>query len=212
MISENQIDPWAAGASVSREKALEHLFLGQLSRCMLIQTGLGPEILRAEHDGYGYDVVVGASGVDRHIQLKAGRKDGKRAHVDIHVALAAKTSGCVVWMMVDPATYELGPFYWFGGQPGSPLPQLGDRPVRHSKADSAGVKAVRPDLRRLPKGSFTRLESVADLVQALFGSRHDRLLAAHLITRPSEAPDEQPLAAGGAGRRLPGGPAAAVLG
>lgn len=192
MTSKPEIDTWAAGASVSREKTLEHLFLGELSRCMLLQTGRGPEILRAEHDSYGYDVVVGAGGVDRHIQLKAGRKDGKRANVDIHVALAAKASGCVVWMMVDPKTYELGPFYWFGGPPGRPLPPLGDRSVRHSKADSTGAKAVRPDLRRLPKGSFTRLETIGDLIHALFGASHDRLLLAHLRSRPFEPTERQP--------------------
>lgn len=41
---------WTSAGSVQREKALEHLFLGELSRRMLLTTGQGPEILKAEHD------------------------------------------------------------------------------------------------------------------------------------------------------------------
>lgn len=179
-------DGWSAAASVERERALEHLFLGELSSRILLETGRGPEILKSEHDSYGYDVVIELAGFLRHLQLKVGRHDGERAHLDINMQLAMKPSGCVIWAMVDPATYRLGPFYWFGGLPGEPLPDLGDRSVRHSRANRDGVKAVRPGLRRLPKGRLERLDTIEEVILRLFGSPRDRLLRQHLLSRPPE--------------------------
>jgi hypothetical protein len=175
---------WTSAGSVQREKALEHMLLGEISRRMLLATGQGPEILKAEHDSYGYDVVLEAGAVMRHVQLKISRNDGKRAHVDVNVALAAKPGGCVLWMMVDPTTYALGPFYWFGGAPGQPLPDLGDRVALHTKADASGAKAARPNQRRLAKGQFGRLDDIDAVIAALFGEPRDRMLRTHLLSRP----------------------------
>jgi hypothetical protein len=35
----------------------------------------------------------------------------------------------------------LGPFLWFGGELGKPLPPLGDKVSRHSKGNKDGYKA-----------------------------------------------------------------------
>ena len=179
-------DPWAPHASVLREKVFEHLFLGDLTRTLL-RSGRRCEVLRAEFDGSGFDVALEAEGVLRHVQLKAMRADGKRAHVDIHMALAAKPSGCVVWMLVDPATFETTAYRWFGAQPGQPLPALGDKAVRHTKADSQGVKAERADLRQLGRGRFETIPDMEGLIERLFGDQRMRdvlALRAHLAARP----------------------------
>lgn len=184
-------DGWTSQGSVQREKALEHMLLGEISRRMLLTTGHGPEVLKAEHDSFGYDVVLEAGAIVRHVQLKIGRHDGRRAHVDVNVALAAKPGGCILWLMVDPTTYALGPFYWFGGPPGEPLPDPGDRPARHSKADASGAKAIRPGMRRLPKGEFDRLETIDDVITALFGTPRERLLRTHLTSRQLDGANRQ---------------------
>lgn len=193
-------------SSVHREKVLEHVFLGEVSKRLLKATGQGPEILRAEHDSFGYDTVLEFGGVMRHVQLKIMRKGGKRTHVEIHTALAAKPGGCVVWMQVDEE-YELGPFGWFGGAPGQPLPPLGDRVVRHSKADGSGYKAVRPNLRSAPKSRFVFLKSIDEVVGALFGDLHGHILRHHLRLRAAQIlpPDDPALLAASAGdfRALP---------
>ena len=95
------------------------------------------------------------NGILRHIQLKASHKTAKTREVGINVALARKPSGCVVWMQFDPENMELGPFLWFGGEPGTPLPDLGDRVGKHSKGDSTGSKAERPNIRLLRRGRST---------------------------------------------------------
>lgn len=168
-MSSLQIDPWSAGASRAREQLLEHQLLGEIVRRMLL-AGRRCEVLRAEFDASGHDVVLESDGVLRHVQLKAMRADGRRAHVNIHTALADKPSGCVIWMLVDPSTLTASAFLWFGGAPGEPLPDLGDRSVRHTKGDATGVKAVRPDLRLVRRSQFERVATYDALMDRLFGT------------------------------------------
>lgn len=101
-------DLWGPEHSVLREKALEHIFLSELSKALLLDLSVPFEVLRSEFDANGYDIVVEARGIVRHIQLKLTRVGGKRRNVDINLALADKPSGCVVWMMADPATLTIG--------------------------------------------------------------------------------------------------------
>lgn len=179
-------DLWAPEHSVLREKVIEHAFLAELSRSLLLDLAMPFEVLRSEFDAFGYDVAIEANRVMRHVQLKATVATGSRAHVDVQLALADKPGGCVVWVFVDRETLRLGPFLWFGGEPGFPLPPLGDRAVRHTRGDSEGTKKVRAGLRRLPRGSFTRFDAIGDLAMAMFGSGekdHVMLLAAHLASR-----------------------------
>lgn len=179
-------DVWSPEHSVLREKVVEHVFLAELSRTLLLDLNMPFEILRAEFDAFGYDLVIEANGVLRHVQLKATRASGARASVDVQLALAQKPGGCVVWIVVDPDTLQPGPFLWFGGSPGAPLPETGERAVRHSRADATGEKKVRPGLRRIPKGMFRRIDTMRELAIAMFGqgeAAYDRILLGHLARR-----------------------------
>lgn len=188
---------WSPEHSVLREKVVEHVFLAELSRTLLLDLKMQFEVLRAEFDAFGYDLVIEANGVLRHVQLKATRASGARASVDVQLALARKPGGCVVWIVVEPDTLEPGSFLWFGGAPGAPLPDTGERAVRHSRADATGEKKVRPGLRRIPKGMFRRIDSMRELATAMFGqseAAYDRILVDHLARRdialePSDVPD-----------------------
>jgi hypothetical protein len=185
-MSSLQIDPWSAGASRAREQLLEHQLLGEIIRRMLL-AGRRCEVLRAESDASGHDVVLESDGVLRHIQLKAMRADGRRADVNIHTALADKPSGCAIWMLVDPSTLMASAFLWFGGAPGEPLPDLGHRSVRHTKGDATGAKAVRPDLRLVRRSQFERVATYDALADRLFGTALQRdigRLRRHLRKQP----------------------------
>jgi hypothetical protein len=117
----------------------------------------------------GYDLVIDCAGTMRHVQLKASHRAARTAAVNVSMNLARKPGGCVVWVMFDAATLTLGPFLWLGGAPGEPLPELGTRIARHTKADSRGVKGERPNLRIVRRASFSRLETIADVAEAMFG-------------------------------------------
>jgi hypothetical protein len=155
--------------SSSREKVLEHLLIGELLRCMWRKGIWDMEVLRGEVDMAGYDIVFEAGGIIRHVQLKSCHRTATTSQVGINVGLAKKPSGCVIWTHFDPITLELGPFLWFGGAPGAPLPGLGEVVGKHTKANREGVKAERPNIRVLKRRQFTVLPNVEALVDALFG-------------------------------------------
>jgi len=153
-----------------REKILEHLFIGELLRCLW---GLGRrdiELLRAEVDFRGYDLALECNGCLRHIQLKSSQRGSAARSVTAQVALETKgKSACIIWIKFDPGTMELGPFFWFGGEPGRPIPPLGDKLARHTRADHTGTKAVRPNLRVIKKNRFRELATIDQVAHELFG-------------------------------------------
>lgn len=151
-----------------REKIVEHLFVGDLLRCLWRAGERDIEVLRAEVDRAGYDLVMEANGVVRHVQFKTSTRKAKTALAKINTALADKPSGCVVWIRFDPDSMELGPFLWFGGNPGDRLPSLGDRVAKHTKGDSTGKKAERPNIRTVGKGKFSRLSTMDEVAGTLF--------------------------------------------
>ncbi|TDJ71419.1 MAG: hypothetical protein E2O39_08410 [Planctomycetota bacterium] len=153
-----------------REALLEHLFVGAVLRALWLAGPVHAEVLKPQVDDAGYDIVVESKGILRHIQLKSSFLGAKTASQKIHRRLAEKPGGCVVWIMFDPETLDLGPFLWFGSPPGEPLPDLRSFKIaRHTKGDATGHKALRPMIRVVPKGRFTRLDTIEDVVGVLFG-------------------------------------------
>lgn len=128
------------------------------------------EFSKPEVDNSGYDIIAESNGIIRHIQLKASYRGGKTSRQKIHTKLAEKPSGCVVWIVFDEETLELGPFRFFGSPPGEPLPDLsGKKVAKHTKGDQDGYKAERPNIRELNKGDFVEYQTVAALNTVLFG-------------------------------------------
>lgn len=155
-----------------RERLIEHLFVGEVLRELWLVGFPQVEVLKSEVDGAGYDIVLECQSLVRHVQLKAARLGGRRANVGVNVNLTGKPSGCVIWIYFDPTTMNLGPFWWFGAPAGEPLPALsGFKVGKHTKGDSTGRKAQRPNIRVVPKGHFERVDTVAGLVDRLFAVR-----------------------------------------
>ncbi len=169
-VSQGDIaSPAEAVHSSAREKVLEHLFVGELLRCLWRRGIRNMEVLRAEVDMGGYDLVVEANRVIRYIQLKSSNRTAATARVPVNINLESKPGGCVIWIKFDPETMDLGPFHWFGAQPGTPALSLGTRVGRHSKGDRMGIKAFRPNIRVLSIGQFQKLGTIDEVVRVLFG-------------------------------------------
>lgn len=155
--------------SAFREKLIEHLFVGELLKLSWLHHGCSLEIAKPEVDRCGYDLIAEAGGIVRHIQLKATFNEGKAARQTVHLKLAEKPSGCVIWIYFDERTLQLGPFYFFGAEAGKPLPSLDDYDAaRHTKGNKDGYKAPRPNLRVLNKGDFKRVDTVDGVFRLLF--------------------------------------------
>lgn len=154
-----------------REGLIEHLFVGEIMRELWSRNRRDIEVLRPVTDAAGYDIVIACNGIIRHIQLKTSGTSAKTVVQKVNIALASQPSGCVVWIIINPNTLEIGSYLWFGGQPGTKLPGLGDKFGKHTKGDQHGVKAQRPNIRQLAKGKFTKVANTAVLVDLLFGER-----------------------------------------
>lgn len=154
-----------------REKLIEHLFVGELLKVSWKAGDCSVEVAKPEVDNRGYDVILEHNGIVRHLQLKTSHRGARASSQKIHTALATKPSGCVVWIRFDPETLVLGPFLFFGGLPGQPLPAVADmRVARHTKANTSGVKAQRLAHRVVPKGKFKVIRSIEELFVVLLGA------------------------------------------
>lgn len=152
-----------------REKLIEHLLIGELLKISWAKRDCSLEVAKPGVDNLGYDIIAEENGILRHIQLKAAHSKATTPSQKVHSALANKPSGCMVWVYFNEESLALGPFLYFGGGAGKPLPDISQFKVaKHSKANAEGFKAERPAIRVIPKGKFTRLETVQELYDVLF--------------------------------------------
>ena len=160
--------------STLRENIVEHMFIGAALRRLWQHGVTDVEILRAEFDAGGYDLVVSrGSATPRHVQLKASLAGGSTRDVKINLKLAERQSGCVIWIDVTLGL-ELQAFFWLGNPAGQPLPDIsGLKVARHAKGTSEGTKNERPALRVVPRSWFTRLQDLDEVLVRLVGALPD---------------------------------------
>jgi len=153
--------------STLRERIVEHIFVGDALRILWHKDITNVEVFRSEFDAHGYDLAMAQRHIVRHIQLKTSLK--KPGKISIARSLAEKPSGCVIWIQITP-DLKLGPYYWFGGAPGSQLPDISKfpnsvRPTRNKK----GERPIRENYREVPLSKFERIESLPEVLEKLFG-------------------------------------------
>lgn len=160
--------------STLRERIVEHVFVGDALRTLWTRGITDVEVLRSEFDAHGYDLVMARGPIVRHIQFKTGIQD-KPSPVSVARALAEKPSGCVIWICVT-LDLEIGPFWWFGGSPGEPLPDLvGFKNPKRNGRNKAGERPPRIKHSEVPTRYFRRIEGVEAVLETLFGTLPDGL-------------------------------------
>jgi len=155
------------------EKLLEHVFVSEVCQELWTRRRELIDVARSEVDSSGYDLIMDARRITRHIQLKSTRVGGHATSQKVNSKLVEKPSGCVVWMIhsEDPKTGRLTLSYrYFGGQPGMPLPPISDfKTAKHAKANAAGEKAMRPGIKVIQGKLFHQVRDLNELVELLFG-------------------------------------------
>jgi len=155
--------------SALRERIVEHAFVGDALRSWWRNDVVNVEVLRPEFDAHGYDLVMARDRIIRHIQLKTGTSR-KPSDVSVAQALGKKPSGCVIWIRVTE-DLEMGPFFWFGGAPGEPLPAIDHFAVPlRATHNKQGVRPPRQNHRLVPGTEFEELEKLEDVLIKLFGA------------------------------------------
>jgi len=161
--------------SMFYEQLVEHIFISEVLQEAWYRHGKTVEVLHAEIDASGYDVVLECNGYLRHIQLKTS-KPNKRGSQPINVALASKPSGCIVWILrhENKETCRVSFSYlFFGGKPGKPLPSLNAFPfAKRTTPNKEGIKPTRQSIHKIPKGHFTPVRDTTAIVECLFGLSH----------------------------------------
>ena len=156
--------------SSHREAILEHVFIGKLLQALWIRGVADVEVLRPEVDSAGYDLAIECRRYLRHIQLKSSFIAAGTRSVLVNTRLAEKSAGCVVWVCFKQEDLRPRLFHWFGSNPGERLPDLTGYPLaRQARANSTGFKAIRPNVRRVPKHAFVRLNTMDEVAERLFG-------------------------------------------
>ncbi|MEA2166571.1 MAG: hypothetical protein QOK37_4698 [Thermoanaerobaculia bacterium] len=154
--------------STLRERVVEHVFVGEALRTLWRWGVVDVEVLRSEFDAHGYDLIMARRRVVRHIQFKTGTSK-RPCDVSVSRALAAKPSGCVIWIHVSPEL-EMGPYFWFGGSLNQPLPSIEqyESPLRatHNKQ---GERPPRQNHRLVPGDDFEEVKDFDDLLARLLG-------------------------------------------
>ena len=150
------------------EKALEYQLVGELI-ARLLARGQRCEVLHGICDRDGYDVVIEAAGIVRHIQLKSRVQGGKNSKFDIAIRLADKPSGCAILIGWDRNTIRPTGFRFLGGAPGQPLDELGYKVTTHSRYNGQLTKGRRPAYRSVSIGRFDKMATLDMLVDRLFG-------------------------------------------
>lgn len=154
--------------STLRERIAEHVFVGDALRTLWRLGIHDVEVLRSEFDAHGYDLVMARGPVVRHIQFKTGTAK-RPSKVSLARVLAEKPSGCAIWMRLDQ-DLNMGPYFWFGGVPGQPLPAIDGypnalRPTRNKE----GVRPVRVNHHEVPGSSFMLRDSLVEILEDLLG-------------------------------------------
>jgi len=150
------------------EKLAEHLFLADLLKHSIKAQKPLIEISKPEADIFGYDLVLTCNRVIRHIQVKSSTSTGKVQYHKIHENLKNYPSACVVWIVIDEK-FDLE-YRFFGNTPGEPIPDLSEfHYAQHTKGNANGEKALRKNIRKIPKSKFEKLADIKELETKLFG-------------------------------------------
>lgn len=164
--AEVSVKEWLkkAGYEESRtvEKLMEHLFLSEVLQECWFRRRQAVEVLRAEVDAAGYDLVLQVDGVLRHVQLKASRQGGKTSSQTVNRKLAKREGGCVVWISyaVDENEGRAKLTYRWWDRKVKTLPDSVGRDPR--------TRRDRPGTAVLKKSDFDLVESTPELVDRLF--------------------------------------------
>jgi hypothetical protein len=159
-----------------REMLIEHLFSGELMRHFWQKRGDLLEVAKPQVDDGGYDLILEANGIVRHVQLKSSHRASSLSQINIALSLGTKPDGCAIVIRFDDESLALGPFHFFGGGPGQPLPDIsGLRVAQTPRRNREGQRVERPAHRCVPLRRFERIGSIGDLAARLFGASSHRI-------------------------------------
>jgi hypothetical protein len=147
---------------------VEHVFIAEILQEAWFVREQSIEVLRAEVDAFGYDLVLESNGIIRHVQLKASEVGSSTRKQTINRLLEGKPGGCVVWIWFarddQDQRMNMNFLYYGGKRPRDRMPSLGSVLGRNPRS-----KSPRPNTRVLDRRQFDFILTTADLLERMFG-------------------------------------------
>lgn len=153
--------------SGSIEKLLKIRFVSDLSRALWLTGCRDFDVLRSNVDDNGFDLMIEAKNVIRHIQFIFTANGDETLDAKVDYRLSTKASGCIIWVEYDPDTLNITTYGWYGTYQGLGLPRIWV-PERSSH-NSDSIKPLTDNRRLLQKSKFTPVRSIHQLIGHLFG-------------------------------------------
>jgi hypothetical protein len=154
------------------EKLVEHRFISDMMTYCLYKEGITLEIIHAEIDTNGYDLILSYKNINRYIQLKTSEEGSTTSSQKINLLITEKENPCIIWIIrhYDNKMNDFRFKYLFWGSNRQELlPNIGKYKIaKHTKANSSGIKKQRQNIRIIPKGDFIEINSIEGLFEKLF--------------------------------------------
>jgi hypothetical protein len=157
--------------STLRENLVEHMFLAEILQEAWFVREQQVEVLKAEVDAFGYDLVLECNGILRHVQLKASEETGYTSRQTINSTLENKSGACIVWIVLkrihEIHRFEMTYLFFGGAKSDLPMPSLGEVVGMNPRS-----KTIRANTRVIKKNQFERISTTTELLNRMFGE-HD---------------------------------------
>ena len=155
------------------ENMIEHVFVSEmLQEAWINRNHLKLEVLRAEVDDSGYDIVMTCNNKTRYIQLKTSELGSSTRIQKMNIALLKKENACILWIIRekdDNSKRYKFKYLYFGSQIGEQFPNIDRfRIAKNARGNANGEKKERPNIRDIPKTRFKKYDSSSEIFGILF--------------------------------------------
>ena len=154
------------------EKLVEHRFISDMMTYCLYKKEIALEIIHAEIDTNGYDLILSYKNINRYIQLKTSEENSTTSSQKINLLITKKENPCIIWIIrhydnnINDFRFK---YLFWGSNIKEPLPDIGKyRIAKHPKANSLGIKKLRPNIKEIPRKDFIEFNTIEKLFEKLF--------------------------------------------
>jgi hypothetical protein len=159
------------------EKLIEHRFISDIMAYCWYKKNETLEIIHAEIDNNGYDLLLCYKNIDRYIQLKTSEEKSTTSQQNINLSIISKKNPCIVWIVrkfdLNKNDFVFKYLFW-GSKIGEPLPNVEKlKTSKRTTANSKGVKKERENFRIITKKDFIEFSNIEKLFEQLFSKKNN---------------------------------------
>jgi hypothetical protein len=154
------------------EKLVEHRFISDIMTYCWHKKGVTLEIIHAEIDINGYDLIISYKNTNRYIQLKTTDIKSKTYNQNFNSLILNKENPCIIWILRsydnNKNDYDFSYLFW-GSDVKKSLPDIEKyKTAKQNKPNLSGKKEYRKNIKIIPKKDFIKFNTIEKLFNKLF--------------------------------------------